>query len=254
MNYLKWAISKTTTRNHTCRLLGVGLSSHITKPHRTAAIKPWMRDPAIGSLLPTNPECAYHEVAVHRRGSCSTHVYDAVTVCHSTKHSFSFSILTLHSNIIQPETFEIHSNIATTASISSLTKASHKPASTMDNAALVHPQIPGLRRGPGFHRQQRLRHLWARRDSILLRLLEYTLVFLVITRVSWACESYDEVETILMVLGTLTCSYFGQPRGWRSNRTDREAGYKLLKGCVWPAVYILTLHFGLAMYLDNEPL
>ena len=124
----------------------------------------------------------------------------------------------------------------------------------MDNAALVHPQIPGLRRGAMFYRQQGLRNLWRRRGSILLHLIEYTLVFLVITRVSWACESSDEVETILMALGTLACSYFGQPRGWRSNSTGREAGYKLLKGCVWQAIYILTLHFGLAMYLDNEPL
>lgn len=124
----------------------------------------------------------------------------------------------------------------------------------MDNAALVHPQIPGLRRGPGFHRQQGLRNLWGRRGSILLRLLEYTLVFLVITRVSWACEFDDETETTLMALGTLACSYFGQPRGWRANSTGREVGYKLLIGCVWPAIYILTLNFGLAMYLDNEPL
>jgi hypothetical protein len=124
----------------------------------------------------------------------------------------------------------------------------------MNNAALVHPQIPDFRRRLQIHRQQGLRNLWRRRASILIWLLEHTLVFLIITRISWACESDAEIETTLMVLGTVASSFFRQSRRWRSNSTGQEVAYKLLKGCVWPAIYIFTLQFGLAMYLDDESL
>lgn len=124
----------------------------------------------------------------------------------------------------------------------------------MNNAALVHPQIPNLRRGLDFYRQQRLRGLWRRRGSILLWLLEHTLLFLIVTRASWACGSDDEIQTTFMAFGTLACSHFRQPRGWCSNSTRWEVGYKFLKGCFWPAIYILTLKYTLAMYLDDEPL
>ena len=57
------------------------------------------------------PECAYLEVAVSRRGSCSTHVYDAVTICHSTKHSFSSS----SSHYIQISSSQKHSRFIQTS-------------------------------------------------------------------------------------------------------------------------------------------
>ena len=124
----------------------------------------------------------------------------------------------------------------------------------MDNAALVHPQIPGFLHRFELRRQRGLRNLWRRRASILIWLLEHTLVFLIITRVSWACETADDIETSLMVLGTVASSFFRQSRRWRSNSTGQEVAYKLLKGCIWPAIYIFTLQFGLAMYLDDESL
>ena len=96
--------------------------------------------------------------------------------------------------------------------------------------------------------------MWRRKASILIWLLEHTLVFLIITRVSWACDFDSEIDTTLMVSGVAACSYFRQPRGWCSNSTGWEVAYKLVKGCGWPALHILTLRFGLAIYLDNEPL
>ena len=64
--------------------------------------------PVVESLLPTKPERAYHKDAVSRRGSCSTHVYNAVIGCHSTEYSIPFFFnLTPRSNIVQPAAFEL---------------------------------------------------------------------------------------------------------------------------------------------------
>ena len=119
-----------------------------------------------------------------------------------------------------------------------------------NNAPDIHQQERDFIRRLGVRTQQAFRTMWSRRASVLIRLFEYTLIFLVVKRVSWACDSDEDIDTTLMVLGIVASSYSRQPRGWRVN--GRVAACNLLKGCVWPSIYMLTLWIGLTIYLDDE--